>query len=131
MSVRPAYLATSEGPLISISISVQPECLESLLEALAAVSFPVNPAIYHDAALVFRYPDGHEEAEAITLVEFPGYAGRVDDVRQAIARFGFDAGCIQVTGMLEEIQSDAHAEPVPAGAEYVARFRVKRRVMVA
>ena len=92
MSVRPDFLATSEGTLISISISVQPSRLESLLEALAAVNFPVNPQICHGA---------------VTMVEFPGYAGRVDEVRQAIASFGFDPVAIQVTEMLAEIRRGA------------------------
>ena len=131
MSVRPDSLATSEGTLISISISVQPSCLESLLEALAGVSFPVNPQIYHDAAVISRFSDGREDCESTTLVEFPGYAGRVEEVRQAIASFGFDPACIQVTGMLDEIQSDLHPEPVPPGAEYIARYRVKHRAVVA
>jgi hypothetical protein len=121
MSVRLESLATSEGTLISISISVQPSRLESLLEALAGVSFPVNPQIYHDAAVISRFPDGREECESATLVEFPGYAASVEEVRKAIASFGFDPKGIQVTGMLEEIQSDA---------EYSARHRVKRRAVV-
>jgi hypothetical protein len=125
VSIRPASLATGEGILVSVSIGVEPRRLELLLEALAVVSFPVNPQIYHDAAVVSRYPDGHEESESITLVEFPGYAERMDEVREAIARFGFDPDSIEVTGMLEEISSDAHPEPVPAGAEYVSRYRVK------
>jgi hypothetical protein len=130
MSVRPDSLATSEGTLISISISVQPSCLESLLEALAGVSFPVNPQIYHDAAIISRYPDGREERESTTLVEFPGYAGRVDEVRHVIASFGFEPECIHVIGMMDEIHSDSHPEPVPPGAEYLSRYRVKRRAVV-
>ena len=108
MSVRPESLTTSEGTLVSISIAVQPPALEALLEALAEVSFPINPQIYHDAAVVSRYPDGREELEATTLVEFPAYAGRVDEVRHAIASSGFDPGSVQVTGMLEELQSETH-----------------------
>src|SRR5689334_23367802 len=101
MSVRPGSaarsgsLATGEGTLVSISISVTPSRLEALLEALARVSFPVNPQIYHDAAVILRFPDGREECESTTLVEFPGYSGRVDEVRQAIAGSGFDPACIQ------------------------------------
>jgi len=108
VSVRPESLTTSEGTLVSISIAVQPPALEALLEALAVVSFPINPQIYHDAAVVSRYPDGREELEATTLVEFPAYAGRVDEVRHAIASSGFDPGSVQVTGMLEELQSETH-----------------------
>jgi hypothetical protein len=122
MSVRSESLATSEGDLVSISISVQPSRLESLLEALAGVSFPVNPQIYHNAAIISRLPDGREERESTTLVEFPGYAGRLEEVRQVIASFGFDPAFIQVTGMLEEIQSDA---------EYISHHRVKRRAVMA
>src|SRR3954447_26180355 len=99
----------SEGALVSVSIAVEPAALESLLEALAAVSFPINPQIYHDAAVVSRFPDGHEEAEATTLVEFPASESGIGEVRSAIARFGFDPSNIQVTGMLEEIQSEALA----------------------
>ena len=33
-------LSTAEGALVSVSIHVEPHCLESLLEALAQVSFP-------------------------------------------------------------------------------------------
>ncbi len=132
MSVRPeslpsaACLATSEGALISISIAVEARSLESLLEALAEIGFPVNPQIYHDAAVVTRYSDGREESVATTLVEFPAYSGRAEDVRRTIQRFGFDPACILATGMLEEIQSDLHPEPVAPGADYIARYRVRR-----
>ena len=102
-----------------------------LLEALAGVAFPVNPQIYHDAAVVSRFADGHEASQAITLVEFPAYAGKLEEVRRSLAAFGFDPVCIQVTAMLEEIQSDTHTEPIPPGAEYVFRYRVKRRAMMA
>ena len=47
-------LSGSEGTLVSVSICVDPRHLEPLLEALAQVSFPINPQIYHDAALVYR-----------------------------------------------------------------------------
>jgi hypothetical protein len=125
VSVRPASLATREGILISVSIGVEPRRLESLLEALALLEFPVNPQIYHDAAMITRFPDGREESESITLVEFPAYAERIEQVRGALAQSGFDPGCIQVTGMLEEILADVHAEPAPTGTRYTSRFRVK------
>jgi hypothetical protein len=125
MSVPPDCLATSEGALISISIAVQPRNLESLLEALAEVAFPVNPGIFHDAAIVTRYSDGRKEIQSTTLVEFPAYEGRVDEVRRALERCGFGGDCIQVTAMLEDLQSDQHAEQVPAGAGYVSRHRVR------
>src|SRR3954447_2570371 len=120
-------LSTAEGALISVSIYVGPHSLESMLEALAQVSFPINPQIYHDAAMVYRFADGHEETEAITLVEFPAYGGRIDEVRRSLNAYDFEPECIRVTGMLDEIQSDLHPEPAPAGAAYVSRYRLKRR----
>jgi len=126
MSVRSDFLATSEGALISVSIAVQPKDLESLLDALAALDFPVNPGIFHEAAVVSRFADGHEETELTTLVEFPAYSDRVAEVRRAVVACGLDPAGIQVTGMLEEIQSETHPETIPAGADYVSRYRVRR-----
>jgi hypothetical protein len=129
MSVWP--LATTEGQLLSVSIRVEPTDLESLLEALAQVSFPINPQIYHDAAVVYRYPDDREESEATTLVEFPAYEGRLDEVRAALEGYGFDPVCMTSVTMLDEIQSDIHPEPTPPGAAYISRYRVKHRAAVA
>jgi len=120
-------LSGSEGTLVSVSISVAPRYLESLLEALAQVSFPINPQIYHDAAVVYLYPDQHQETEAATLVDFPAYAGQLDEVKSAVRAFGFDPSAIQVTGMLDDIHSEFPPEPVPPGAPYVSRYRVRRR----
>jgi hypothetical protein len=129
MSVWP--LSTSEGQLVSVSIRVDPGELESLLEALAQVSFPVNPQIYHDAAVVYRYADGREETESATLVEFPAYEARLEEVRKALTSFGFEPSSMLVIAMLDEIQSSTHSEPAPPGAPYVARYRVKHRAAVA
>ena len=120
-------LSTAEGALVSVSIHVEPHRLESLLEALALVSFPINPQIYHDAALVYRYADGHREGESATLVEFPAYEGRLDEVRAALQASGFAPDCLHALSMLDEIQAEEHVEPAPAGAAYVSRCRVKRR----
>jgi hypothetical protein len=123
-------LSTAEGALVSVSIHVEPHCLESLLEALAMVSFPINPQIYHDAALVYRYADGRDKTESVTLVEFPAYEGRLEEVRSAVQAYGFEPDCIRAISMLEEIQADPLKEPAPEGAAYVSRSRVKRRTAV-
>jgi hypothetical protein len=123
-------LSTAEGALVSVSIHVEPHQLESLLEALAQVSFPINPQIYHDAALVYRYADGRREGLPATLVEFPAYEGRLDEVRAALASYDFPADCVHAVSMLDEIQADLHLEPAPAGAPYVSRYRLKRRTAV-
>ena len=125
--VLPASLSGREGDLVSVSIHVDPRSLELLLEALAQVSFPINPQIYHDAAIVCRYADGCEDAEGVTLVEFPAYAGRLDEVRRALESHGFDPANLCVIGMLDAIHEDRTAEPAPAGAKYVARYRVRCR----
>jgi hypothetical protein len=120
-------LSTAEGALVSVSIHAEPHCLESLLEALAQVSFPINPQIYHDAALVYRYADGREQTVPITLVEFPAYENRLNEVSRAVQSYGFPPDCIHSVGMLDDIQSDLQREPAPEGAPYVSRYRVKRR----
>ena len=127
MSASAAVLCGREGALVSVSISVDPRHLESLLEALAELDFPINPQIYHDAALVYRFADGHEQSTATTLVEFPAYEDRLPEVRRSVEAFGFDPESVHVTGMLDEIHADGVEEPAPLGAPYVARVRVKRR----
>jgi hypothetical protein len=127
-SAAATSLSGREGDLISVSISVDPRYLESLLETLAQVSFPLNPQIYHDAAIVFLHPDGREETEATTLVEFPAYASQLEEVRTALESHGFDPASLQVTGMLEEIQGESPLETPPPGVQNLARHRVKHRV---
>jgi len=122
-------LSGSDGTLVSISIDVDPRYLESLLVALARVSFPVNPQIYHDAALVYVFADGHEESDAATLVEFPAYAGQLQEVREAISAYRFDPASVCVTSMLAELHARQAEEPAPPGAPYVARYRRKNRLV--
>lgn len=83
-------LASSEGALISVSIPVNSRYLESLLEALASVSFPINPQIQHDCG-------------GATVVEFPAYEPHVEEVRRALEAFGFDAKSLRTRGMWEKI----------------------------
>lgn len=128
ISATSASLSGREGDLISVSIDVDPRYLELLLETLAQVGFPVNPQIYHDAAIVYLHPDGREETEATTLVEFPAYGNQLEAVRAALESQGFDPASLQVTGMLEEIQSES---PFPAplpGVDCIVRHRVKHRL---
>ena len=80
-----------EGELISLSIATEPKLLEDLLEALAALDFPVNPQLYHRTAEV--------------MVEFPAYSRQVEQVRQALLRQGFSPGAIQVSRPLASLQA--------------------------
>lgn len=91
-----ATLGGAEGELVSVRVSVEPRLLEDLLEALASVSFPVNPQIYHQPG-----PD--------TLVEFPAYSSRLAEVKSALARHGFDAAAVIVKPMLGELAATAAA----------------------
>jgi hypothetical protein len=124
-------LSGSKGALVSVSINVDPRHLESLLEALAQVGFPVNPQIYHDALMVYRYADEREVTEAVTLVEFPAYAGQIGEAQRALEAYRFDPSTIQVTTMLDEIHLASQPEPAPRGASYVSRYRVKHRLAAA
>jgi len=91
-------LSSSEGALVSISISVDPRHLEDLLEALAQIEFPINPQIYHDAVVVRG-----DTTSPTTLVEFPAYGGRLEEVRRVLQSNGFDPEAAQITSMLDEI----------------------------
>ena len=126
-----ALLSGNDGALVSVSIHVDPRHLESLLEALAQVSFPVNPQIYHDAMMVYCYADGHEEREATTLVEFPAYVSQIAEARMALEAYGFDPQTMQVVTMLDEIHCASEPEPAPEGASYASRYRVKHRLAAA
>ena len=127
MSVWPQTVSTGaaltgiEGALVSVSIHVDARHLESLLEALAQVNFPVNPQIYHDAALVYEYVDGRERIEPTTLVEFPAYAGRLPELRRALEAYGFEPDRVSVRDMLHELHSEGRFEPAPPGADYQRR----------
>lgn len=131
MSVwQPATAATlsgSAGTLVSISIDVDARYLESLLEALARVSFPVNPEIFHQAEMSYIYADGHQESEAVTLVDFPAYSSQLEEVRAALEAYGFDPARLRVSGMLEQLHAGGAGEPAPPGAAYVARYRHREK----
>jgi len=86
-------LSGQEGELVSVSVAVDPRFLESLLEALAQVTFPINPQIYHGT---------------VTRVEFPAYATRVEEVRHALAARGFEAAQVRCVSMLEKVGAAAH-----------------------
>jgi len=91
---------------------VDPRRLEPLLEALAQTSFPINPQIYHDAVVVYLHADGREETQTATLVEFPAYEARLEEVRTTLSSYGFEPASVLATSMLDEI----HRSPRRRGA---------------
>jgi len=123
-SDSPALLS-SEGELVSISVAVEPRGLEDLLEALAALDFPINPEIYHDAAIVYVKRDGEQRMEPLTLVEFPAYGGRLVKIRAVLESTGFTSDRIAVSAILDEIHTGDLVEPAPPGADYA--YRVLRK----
>ncbi len=118
-------LSSTEGTLVSIAIRVEPRHLESLLEVLARLEFPINPQIYHDAEIIFLHPDGYDEPVATTLVEFPAYHRRVDDVYRALDRGGFDRDSVLVTSMLDELGSAPLSESTGPKRGWAVRSRYR------
>ena len=119
-------LESSEGALVVVSVSVEPKLLEDLLEALAQLEFPINPQIYHDAALRFVYSDGRQETLPTTLVDFPAYAGRLAEIRRLLAAYNFPPDSVHVRDMLDEIHADVLPES-PSGDQPSPRvFRIKQ-----
>jgi hypothetical protein len=120
----PALLGR-EGELVSISVTVEPRDLEDLLDVLAALEFPVNPQIYHDASVVYVDRDGTERVEPSTLVEFPAYGGQVEEIRTVLDAYGFRGHAVSVSSMLEEIHGGERPEPGPPGVGFA--YRVVRK----
>jgi len=123
-AISSASLSTSEGALVSVSIHIDPRYLEALLEALARIDFPINPQIYHDAEIVTTRPDGSEEIEATTVVEFPAYLGRLEEVHRGLRAYGFSADAVCVTSMLDELRAKRPLvlEPAEPGSQKVVRY---------
>ena len=124
-------LCGRDGELVSVSVTVAPLDLEDLLESLAALDFPINPQIYHDAAVVYVAHEGTERVEPATIVEFPAYAGRLAKIRGVLEASGFSGAAISVSPMLDEIRSSEHVEPAPPGAGYAYRILRKRAAALA
>jgi hypothetical protein len=120
----------SEGELVSISVTVEPRELEDLLEALAELDFPINPEIYHDAAVVYVGHDGEQRLEPSTVVEFPAYAERLAKIRAVLETCGFARDAVSVSAMLDEIRANDLVEPAPSGASYARRI-VRKHAMAA
>lgn len=136
MSVRPEAVSSvptligAEGELVSIHVCIEARLLEKLLDALASLSFPVNPQIYHQAGVGYVRADGSEEIVPATLVEFPAFSGRVAEVHRVLAAHGLAPELVHVRSMLEELHSESFADSVPAQAPY-ARVRLYKHLPVS
>jgi len=87
-------LTGANGELLSVRIEVPWRQLEELLEALAAVSFPVNPQLGHGSPT--------------TTVEFPAYSGQLQEVREALKRLGLNVLRVEIHRLWPELASGAH-----------------------
>lgn len=125
-SANSSALRGVEGELVSVSVAVAPRDLEDLLETLAELDFPINPQIYHDAAVIYVNRDGSQQEEPATIVEFPAYAGHLPKMRAVLEASGFAASAISISPMLDEMHSPAHTEPGPPSALYAYRIWRKR-----
>lgn len=97
-------LRGSEGNLVWVRISVEPRLLERLLDGLAHVPFPINPEIAHLST-----------PKPLSSVEFPAYAGRLDEVRRTLSAYGFDESAMSVSSLFHETRPPA-AKPLARSA---------------
>lgn len=77
-----------EGELLSVCVEVEPRRLEAVLEALASLTFPVNPEIIHG------------RPGSAVVVEFPAYEIRVNEVRDALEPLGIAPEAIETRSAL-------------------------------
>lgn len=119
-------LRGAEGELVTITITVEPRLLEQLLDALAELEFPINPQIYHQAAIVYIYADGRQRVQSTTMVEFPAYASRLAEVRAVIQRLGMPPEALVHKPILEGLNCAFITSPAPPGAPYVMAIRYRQ-----
>jgi hypothetical protein len=77
-----------------VRITVDPRHLETLLEALGGLPFPVNPSISH-----------HTGPKPDAVVEFPAYEDTLAEVRARLMKAGFAGDCLEIRGILDRITS--------------------------
>jgi len=68
-------LAGGRGELCYVTVAAEPRDLEDLLDRLSQSEYPIDPQIYHDAEV---------DGRSATLVEFPAYAGWLDEIRELL-----------------------------------------------
>ena len=83
-------LIGSDGELVRLRVEVEPRALERLLEAVATLSFPINPDIFH------------QSMPAAVAVEFPAYESNIPEVRRALRSGGLGHATLQVRSALAQ-----------------------------
>lgn len=87
-----------DGELLCVSITVEAQLLEQLLDTLSEAPFPINPEIHHHATLV-----RDEERVPAVKLEFPAWGGHLSRLEDILATRGFHSG-LEVHPMIEEIR---------------------------
>ncbi len=102
VSVNPVcatpVLAGREGELLLVRIRIPSAQLENVLDLLAELPFPINPELEH----------GHPESS----VEFPAYASRTAEIREALHAAGLDSVRIEIQPMLAALANTVAANAV-------------------
>lgn len=83
-----ALTSPREGELLLVRLRVDSRNLEEVLDALAALPFPVNPELEHVGGFSF--------------VEFPAFSTRIAVVKDAVAPFEL---AVQTVPMLDAIRT--------------------------
>lgn len=83
-----ALTSPREGELLLVRLRVESRVLEEVLDALAALPFPVNPDLQH--------------AGIFSFVEFPAFSTRISDVEKAVEPFDLT---VRTVPMLDAIRS--------------------------
>ena len=82
-------LRTCEGELLHLSVTVALRQIESLLDTLGGLPFPVNPEIIHSGLKT----DGRT---GTVLVRFPAYGRRLAVVLGSLERAGLPSASVEV-----------------------------------
>ncbi|MEO8027555.1 MAG: hypothetical protein ABI823_13830 [Bryobacteraceae bacterium] len=88
-SVRPV-LAGPEGELLLVRIEVPAARLETVLDCLATVPFPLNPELHH----------GHPRS----AVEFPAYGPWLPQLRATLDAVGLGETTLSISPMLDVLR---------------------------
>lgn len=89
LNPAPAPLSALFGPqgeLVHLRIAVDPRLLEDLLETLASLDFPLNPALFHQPGVV--------------LVDFPAWRDHLPAIRDRLRSAGFDSDAVRICEIL-------------------------------
>jgi hypothetical protein len=95
---------TDLNALTCVRLEFDPRSLERVLDILANLTFPVNPAIHHPPGV---FPGSAAPRPHCTVVEFPAYAADLPEVRRAIGDADLPEVKVAVAAMSEVLRAPA------------------------